>query len=142
MQPADCRRYTILFVDDNEAVAEALRVKFERCGEFDWVGSLSSADELVPAAQKLDPDFIVLDVDMPGKNPFEAMEECSQSCPNSRAVLFTGYVRRELIERALDCGAWGYVSKNDGEDELIAALHAVLEGRLGLSSEASQLYQG
>jgi DNA-binding NarL/FixJ family response regulator len=131
-----------LCVDDNEAVAEALRVKFERHGEFDWVGRLASADDLVSAAQELHPDFIVLDVDMPGKNPFEAMQECSESCPETRTVLFTGYVRRELIERALDCGAWGYVSKNDGEDELILALRSVLDGQLGLSSEASQLYQG
>jgi DNA-binding NarL/FixJ family response regulator len=54
--------------------------------------------------------------------------------------VFTGHVRRDLIDRALDNGAWGYVSKNDGEEELVASLRKVAAGEFALGPEARRLY--
>ncbi len=131
---------SILCVDDNPAVAKALETKLSRAGGFMWKGALECADGLVAECSRVCPDLVLLDVDMPGKSPFEALEELVELCPGTRAVMFSGHVRRDLVERSLDAGAWGYVSKNDGEDELIAALRRVSGGELGLSPEAERAY--
>lgn len=130
----------ILCVDDNPLVADALRTKLSRIDGFTWRGWLSSADGLVERAQQDCPAIVLLDIDMPGKNPFEALEELCERCPTARVVVFSGHVRRELIERAVDAGAWGYVSKNDGENALVEVLRRVAADEFALSREARLVY--
>jgi DNA-binding NarL/FixJ family response regulator len=125
----------VLCVDDNEHVAVALRLKFMAAGEFQWRGWLPSAAGLVAAAEREAPRVVLLDIDMPGPDPFEALAQIADRCPETRVVVFSGHVRRDLIDRALETGAWGYVSKNDGEDALLDAVRRVVAGELGLSPE-------
>ncbi|MBY0262722.1 MAG: response regulator transcription factor, partial [Phycisphaerales bacterium] len=131
---------TVLCVDDNPHVAEALRVKLARAFDMQWQGWLSSADELVATAERQCPTIVLLDVDMPGKDPFAALGELVERCPAVKVVVFSGHVRQELIDRALEAGAWGYVSKNDGEDELLRVIRAVADGEVALSPEVRSTY--
>jgi DNA-binding NarL/FixJ family response regulator len=130
---------SILCVDDNTAVAEALRIKLRRAGGFDWKGWLPTAESLAEAIGRDPPELVLLDVDMPGPDPFAVLAEVSERFPQTRVVMFTGFARRDLVVRALDSGAWGYVCKNDGEDELLSALQKVRAGELALSPEAARL---
>lgn len=79
-------------------------------------------------------------LDMPGRDPFDALAELVERCPGSRVIIFTRHARRELIDRALDAGAWGYLSKNDGEEELVKALRLVAAGEFALGPEPRRLY--
>lgn len=133
-------RVSVLCVDDNAEVAEAIRIKLSRLQGFAWTGWLPKADQLVEYAKQIRPQLILLDVDMPGLDPFAALAELSKHCPESRVLVFSGHVRGDLIERALDTGAWGYVSKNDGEDELLEALNRVAGGDFALSPEVRRVY--
>jgi len=132
---------TVLCVDDNLHVADALRIKLEHAGGFEWKGWLPSADALVSAVRKTSPRVLILDIDMPGRSPFEALAELVELCPETRTVVFSGHVRFELINRALESGAWGYVSKNDGEDALVQALRDVASDELALSHEVRSAYE-
>lgn len=131
---------SILCVDDNDEVAEALRVKFSRAGGFDWKGRLATADDLVPRVNLECPRVVILDVDMPGRDPFDASRESSSRFPDTFIIFFSGHLRWDYIDRAIDCGAWGYVSKNDGEDALIDAIRRVIAGEFVLSPEAREMY--
>ena len=133
-------RMSVLCVDDNAAVAEALEVKVGRTEGFEWKGALPRADDLVAVCLRERPMLVLLDVDMPGRDPFEALAELVEKCPETRVVMFSGHVRRDLVTRAVDAGAWGYVSKNDGEEELVAALRRVAAGELALSPEAKRMF--
>lgn len=125
----------ILCVDDNPHVADALKIKLARAGGFEWKGWLADADTLVDFAQQHCPTLVIIDIDMPGRDPFEALAELVERCPESRAVMFSGHVRMELIAKAVEAGAWGYASKNDGEGELVAVLRRVVAGEFALSPE-------
>lgn len=131
---------SVFCVDDNPEIISAIRTLVLRTGEFRWSGSLTGVDALVEQAGRFCPDIVLLDIDMPGRDPFEALSELSDCCPDCRAIMLTGHVRRDLVERALECGAWGYVSKNDGEQELLAALRRVVSGEFALSPEARRFY--
>jgi CheY-like chemotaxis protein len=117
-----------------------VRVKLTRRNEFAWTGSLPTADELVEVCRRDRPDLVVLDAEMPGRDPFEALAELAEQCPFARAVIFTGHVRRDLISRSMEAGAWGYVSKSDGEEALLEVLHHVLAGSIAFSPEAKRYY--
>jgi two-component system response regulator NreC len=133
-------RMSVLCVDDNVAVAEALEVKVGRAEGFEWKGTLSRADDLVDVCLRDPPMLVLLDVDMPGRDPFDALAELVEKCPDTRVLMFSGHVRRDLITRAVDAGAWGYVSKNDGENEIVTALRRVAAGELALSPEAKRMF--
>lgn len=137
---AESTNLKVLCVDDNVHVAEALRIMIERVDGFAWSGWLGAADELVATVQRECPDVVILDVDMPGRSPFDALEELCQLCPATRTVMFSGHVRSALVEQALSAGAWGYVSKNDGETALLQAIREVAGGDIALSPEAGAVY--
>ena len=130
----------VLCVDDNPHVLEALQIKLNQAGGFVWTGSAQSAGELLSSVEKLAPDIIVLDVDMPGKDSFIATEELSKKFPRSRVVIFSGHVGKELIDIAVNSGVWGYISKNDGEEALVKSLRRVAIGEFSLSPEARTAY--
>lgn len=139
----DCReRIGVLCVDDNCDVAEAIRIKLTGEGVFRWLGWLATAKDLLKVAEEVCPAIVLLDIDMPGPDPFAACTVLLDRCPSARVVFFSGHVHREYIGRALESGAWGYASKNDGEDELIEVIQRVAGGEFAFSSEVRSLYHG
>lgn len=137
---AQLARIRVFHVDDNNHVADALRIKLSRDGSFEWAGRITCADTLVQAATDAKPSVVILDLDMPGTSAFVAIEALSQAQPDMRVVIFSGHVRADLIERALNAGVWGYASKNDGEEELVKVLRAVATGHVSLSPEVRTVY--
>lgn len=137
----DRARISVLCVDDNEPLARSLRVAFDQDGGFEWKGWLSCADDLVPTARRISPAVILIDIDMPGRDPYDALEELAAESPECRAVVFSGHVRYELVDRALGSGAWGYVAKTDGAFALLDAIRTVLREEVALSPEARTCYE-
>lgn len=129
------REISVLCADDNPHVAEALRLKLSRISDFAWRGWVSSADRMADAVAEFRPDILLLDLDMPGADPLQAAADIARERPDTRIVVFSGHVRPDLIVRALEAGVWGYVSKNDGEDELVRILRAVADGQVVFSPE-------
>lgn len=125
----------ILCVDDNPRVANALRAKLSQLEGFEWRGWVPSADSLLEQAEQEKAQVILLDLDMPGRDPLQALAELTARCPQIKTIIFSGHVRKELIACAIDSGAWGYVSKNDGEEALISALRSVTSGEFAMSPE-------
>ncbi len=133
-------KFGVLCVEDNPHVAEALRLKLSRMSDFEWKGWIPAADSMLETAKATCPALMLLDLDMPGRDPLEAASELARCCPTTRIVVFSGHVRQDLVDRAIEVGAWGYVSKNDGEEALINALRSVCEGEVALSPEVRAVY--
>ena len=129
----------ILCVDDNKEILWALGVHFANTKGFEVVGSLSSAARLVATVKDTKPDILVLDLDMAGKSPLQALREVNRSGSLTRTVVFSGHLRRELVAQAMDAGAWGYVAKSDGEASLVTAIRAVMAGKIAWSPEVESL---
>lgn len=125
----------VLCVDDNTEVAAAIRIALGRAG-LNCVGTLASANDLIEQVGSTQPQVVLLDVDMSGRDSFEALEEVSRVHPGVKTIMLSGHVRRELIDRALECGAWGYLSKNDGIEAVLAGIGRCLNGELAMSDEA------
>lgn len=125
-------RIRVLCVDDNQLVGDALGLHLGVAAGVAWLGQLLSADELLARAEELRPDVVLLDVDMPGMNPFEAMRKLGAAHPEVRVVMLSGHIRRRLIEQAMDAGAWGYLSKDAGADEVVEAVRRVAAGEIVL----------
>lgn len=129
----------VFCVDDNPMVADALKIQFRDSDDMAFHGAAPDAESLLNAVRGNCPDVVLLDIDMPGKDPFEAIGDLEGVCPRSRVVMYSGHLRSELIDRALDAGAWGYVAKSDGVDELMRAIRAAAAGHMGFSRSVEML---
>ncbi|MDX2146154.1 MAG: response regulator transcription factor [Planctomycetota bacterium] len=125
----------VLCVDDNEHVAQAVELLIARNSGFCWLGWLSTADDLVDHVQRLRPDIVLLDLDVPGLDPLVAASRLSDAQFSTKVVVFSGHVRKDCIDRAIDAGVWGYASKNDDESKLLELLSSVMAGNVEFSQE-------
>jgi two-component system, NarL family, response regulator DesR len=124
----------VLCVDDNPLVADGVRIRLQlECdgvgSPFEWAGHLQNADELVETVKRTTPDVVLLDIDMPGKDAMAALAELAEAAPHVRTIILSGYSREDYLDRAVEAGAWGYISKNDAPDQIVEAVRRVMQGQ-------------
>jgi DNA-binding NarL/FixJ family response regulator len=123
----------ILLVDDNSILAEAMSRVIGRDARFRWLGWLETAETIVEYVREHRPSVILMDVDMPGVETFELVRTLATACPQSRVVMFSGHIREEFADAAVDAGAFGYLHKDDEIEVLLDNLVRVNAGEVVLS---------
>lgn len=131
----------LMVVDDNDFIAESLRRRLASNPAFQWCGWLDSASALPAAAAERQPHIVLLDIDIPGDDAFDALRRVAKSFPDIRVVMFSGHVRKALIDRAITDGAWGYLSKNEPVPTILDVVRQVAAGEFTLSPEAQAEHQ-
>jgi DNA-binding NarL/FixJ family response regulator len=126
-------RPRVLLAEDHAETAARLRKLLGV--EFDVIASVEDGRALVDATERLSPDAIVADIDMPGVDGIAATTLIRRHDPNARIVLVTVHSESMLVEAGLAAGALGYVLKDTAGDELVAAVHAALGGHQYVSRE-------
>lgn len=128
----------ILLVDDHAVIRQALRMLLEAQPELEVVGDCENGREAVAAAEKLNPDVVLMDVVMPGLNGLEATRQIRRSCPNTHVVMLSGFVDEDQLLDALRSGASGYIIKKSDVSELVLAIQTVYRGNKYFSSALSE----
>jgi DNA-binding NarL/FixJ family response regulator len=123
-------RCTVLIGDDHQVVLEGLRRILDRAG-FQIVGEASDGRALVEAADRLRPDVVVADITMPLLNGVEAARQIRARNRRVKIVFFTMHPEPMYAVEAVSAGGFGsgYVLKDSGGKELIAAIQEALRGR-------------
>ena len=122
-------------VDDNKLLAEAVERRLSMDSSFEWAGWVSHTERLIEDVDRLEPDVVLLDIDMPGRDPLDLLHDLASHRPESRVVMFSGLVGRDYVDRAIDAGAWGYISKNASIEEVLGAIRQVAAGEFALTSD-------
>lgn len=125
------RRASVLLADDHKIVAEGIRSLLEH--EFDLVGIVGDGRAMLEAAKRLKPDVIVTDVAMPLLNGLDAVRQLKRDGVEAKIVFLTMHSEAHLATEAFRLGASGYLLKQSAGEELISAIHEVLEGRVYLT---------
>lgn len=133
------KKHTILIADDHELVRSGLSLVLGYQKDFTVVGAASNGEEAVAAALALRPDLIILDLMMPAKDGTQATREILAVFPSARIVILTTYATSFEILAALDAGAYGALSKDISNADLVRSLHDVLAGRHVLSPDIQNL---
>ena len=94
----------------------------------DVIGVLSDSTELVEATQRLRPDVVVVDLNMPKLSGFDACRLIRAAAPSVQVIILTADEEPRLRERALAVGAAAFVRKLRAGEELAAAVHDALRG--------------
>lgn len=129
----------VLLVDDHAMLRAGFRTILETQPDIEVVGEASNGAEGVKLAQQLHPDVITMDVQMPDMDGLEATRRIVADESLSGAVaIVTTFDRDDYLFDALDAGASGFLLKNAGPEELIAAVRALASGEGMLAPEVTR----
>jgi DNA-binding NarL/FixJ family response regulator len=102
------------------------------------VAEAGDADTAIQKAMSYHPDVVVMDVRLPGKNGIEATREIMDILPNTKLVILTSFADDDLLFEAINAGAYGYVLKQIGSDDLVNSLEAIGRGEALLDPTLTQ----
>jgi DNA-binding NarL/FixJ family response regulator len=129
------KRLRFLIADDHKMLADALETVLEP--RYEVVGKVSDGRALLEVAEKLKPDFVVLDIAMPHLNGFDAGRQLKESFPNMKLIFMTMHDDPYLVGEAFRAGASGFLLKEAAASELTDAIDQVLKGGTYITAAAS-----
>lgn len=122
----------VLLVDDHTVVLEGLRRILGLDPEIDVVNVARNGSEAITMATALCPDVIVMDLKMPVMDGVAATRELKQKFPAIRILMLT-MCGEDLVEKAMEAGASGYLQKDTAPTEIANAVHQVYDGLCPIS---------
>lgn len=115
---AEAAGVRVLCVDDHAVLVEGLKAQFAIDGRIQVVGRLASAEKLLDEVERLKPDVVLLDIEMPGPDVFEMADRLRHARANMRMIFLSAHVRDGYLASAYKCGAWGYFAKGDELEDI------------------------
>lgn len=123
----------VLITDDDPLVRMALNQFVSRAPEITVVGEAENGFEALDAYERLKPDVVMMDVQMPGMGGIEATGEIISRWPDACVVAVTTLDGRDTVMPMLSAGASGYMLKDSSADEIVGALRQAYHGESSLS---------
>ena len=110
---------SVLVVDDQVPFRTVARTVVRIASGFDVVGEAETGEEAVEKVGTLDPDLVLMDINMPGINGIEATARITRDHPRTSVILLSTYKVSDLPTDAMDCGAIGYIHKEDFDPDVL-----------------------
>jgi two-component system, NarL family, response regulator LiaR len=118
----------ILLVDDHPIVREGSRAVLETQPDFEVVAEAENGEEALRLATAVQPDILLLDLEMPVLDGVETIRQLSRRIPKLRILVFTAFDDEDRIISAVQAGAHGYLLKGAPREELFKAIRVTMEG--------------
>ncbi len=119
----------ILIADDHSMVRQGLKQIVELENDIEVVSQASNGKEAVRLAMEMNPDIILMDINMPDLNGIQALSELKTMGCQSKVIVLTIHAEREYLLKTVQLGAAGYVLKDADSDVLIKAIRNVYRGK-------------
>ncbi len=128
----------VLLADDHPLVRAGVRKVLEQQPAVSIVGEAGDGDEALRLLAELEPDLLVLDLNMPNRDGFAVLREARDAAPGVRILVLTMHSSVEYVSRAVREGADGYLLKDTAVRDLAAAIESVTAGRPYYSEPAQR----
>ena len=118
----------VLIADDHTLFRSGLRALLNLFPDIQVIGEASTGEETVAKALELQPDIILMDIQMPGVNGIEATRQIVKRSPKTGVIVVTMFEDDSSVFSAMRAGARGYILKDAGEEEVLRAIRGVASG--------------
>jgi DNA-binding NarL/FixJ family response regulator len=118
----------VLIVDDHAPFREGLRALLTSVPEMTVAGEAENGKDAICKAAELQPDVILMDIQMPGMNGIEATRLIYQSSPHIGVIVLTMFEDDDSVFAAMRAGARGYLLKGADQTEILRAIHSIQSG--------------
>lgn len=128
----------VMLVDDHTMVRKGLATFLNVFDDLQLVGEAQNGSDAIKLCNEVLPDVILMDMVMPDMDGGTATNLIRQAFPKIQILVLTSFKEGELIKKALEAGAIGYLLKDVSADDLARAIRSAYAGRATLSPEAAQ----
>ena len=125
----------VMIADDHMLIREGIRQLLEFDGSIDVIAEAGDGEECIRMLRKIQPDVLLLDINMPKKNGIETLQEIHERGMKIKILILTVHNEVEYLIKAVDLGVDGYILKDSGSEELKRAIHAVMRGESYIQPE-------
>jgi DNA-binding NarL/FixJ family response regulator len=133
------KKLRILLADDHALVRRGARAVLNSRQGWRVVGEAADGREAIEKALKLKPDVAILDISMPEFDGVEVARQIRDAIPNTKVLVLTMHESDQMVRRALDAGAHGYLLKSDLTNCLTKAVKAIADGKRFLAPKVSEI---
>jgi DNA-binding NarL/FixJ family response regulator len=119
----------ILIADDHEVVRQGVRLILRNQKQWQIIAEAENGIDAIEKIKSLEPDLVVLDITMPGKDGLEIISEMKRSGSPSKVLVLTMHESAELAATVQQSGASGYLVKTSAARDLIRAMQEIFDGR-------------
>lgn len=133
------KKIRIVLADDHKIIRDGLRSLLLTESNYEIVGEAENGEMALDLCARLRPDLVIMDVNMPRMDGIDATRKISKDHPDSRVLALTMTNEQEHIRKMIDAGALGYILKNSGQEELLAAINAIVSGQNYFSDEVKDV---
>jgi DNA-binding NarL/FixJ family response regulator len=127
----------ILLVDDHEQFRRYIVSMLEENANMQVVGEAADGLQAVEQAEALQPDVILLDIGLPVISGIEAARQIGEIANKARIIFLSQECSPEVVQEALDLGAWAYITKMHAGTELLPAVDAVSRGERFMNANSN-----
>ncbi len=127
----------IAIADDHPLFREGLRKALSMSAEISLVGEAADGNAALLLVGLEKPDVLILDLTMPRCDGFGVLEQLSAASPETRAIVLTAHLEREIEERAVAAGARGFLHKDSSVETILRAIRSVAGGGIWASRMAT-----
>ena len=124
----------IIIVDDHEMVIQGLSALIERNPGFEIVKTYSNGHKAIGEIEEVNPDIILMDINMPVINGFETSNQILSLNPSAKIIMLSMEVKKPYMRKALEIGIKGFVSKGADISELIQTIKLVNGGGMSFNN--------
>lgn len=128
------KQIRLLLAEDHEVMREALRSLLENDPDFEVVGESRDGREALSLAISVEPDVVIMDINLPELNGIEATRRLHEVSPQIKVIALSVHEQGRMVMEMLNAGAVGYLPKTSAARELIDAIKTVMKGKLYVSS--------
>lgn len=118
----------VLIADDHQLVRQGIQALLMVAKDIEIVGQARDGVETIKLTQELQPDVILMDIEMPIMDGLKATRQLVAAGSESRVLILSMHEDEEAVRQSVQAGAWGYELKNSSRDELIAAIRSIRQG--------------
>ncbi|MCK4842422.1 MAG: response regulator [Methylococcales bacterium] len=127
----------VLLVDDHELVATGIESILNSKEDISVIGVTSCGEQALEMLEDISPDIILMDINMPGIGGVEACRRALLKFPDLKIIALSVHNDGSIPQQLLKLGALGFISKGSPVEEMVAAIHAVMEGKHYLCTEVA-----
>jgi DNA-binding NarL/FixJ family response regulator len=128
----------VLLADDHGVIRDGLGRLISSFDDIELVGTAADGVEAVALAAELEPDVVVMDLDMPRLDGIEATRQVLADCPDTAVLVLTSFSDRPRILGAIEAGACGYLLKDVAADEVADGIRAAARGESPIDPRAAR----
>ncbi len=129
----------IVVVDDHSLVREGIITMMSSVENFEIIGEAASGEEALEVIPKLNPDVILLDINMPGINGIETAKQLIANQSELKIIILSMDVTQEFISEGIKAGISGYLAKDNKKDIVIKAIETVMKGEQYFGKKVSEV---